>query len=98
MSIAENGMPIEQARNAVSSFLKNVLKKEGKVIKVEKTDKGWEVEAEIIEVNEFIKSLGISKTVYDQNFYVMKLDGQLEVTSYDRLKERPAKAEESLVG
>ncbi len=81
------GMSIEVAGAAVSDFMRKVLKKEGQVIKAERTEEGWEVGVEVIEENEFIKSLGIPKTVYDRNVYLIRLDDKLEVTSYTRLKE-----------
>lgn len=86
-------MSIEEAERAVADFVKKILKKEGQVIKVEKTDEGWEAEVEVIEENRFVKSLGVPTTVYDRNVYLIRLSHGLEATSYNRLKERPAKAE-----
>ena len=79
---------IEEVRKAVSEFLKKTLNvKDVKVIKVAKTEKGWETEAEVYEESSFIKSLGLPTRVQDRNLYAVKLNDKLEVQSYERKKE-----------
>ena len=76
---------IEEAKKAVSEFLKKTLSvKDVKVIKASKAGDGWESEAEVYEESSFIKSLGLSTKVQDRNIYVVKLSGALEVESYER--------------
>ena len=76
---------IEEAKKAVSEFLKETLNvKDVTVIKVSKIADGWESEAEVFEASSFIKSLGLSTKVQDRNIYVLKLSGILEVESYER--------------
>ena len=36
-------------------FIKEMLGKEGSVVKADKTDKGWEVEVEVIEQSEYMR-------------------------------------------
>lgn len=70
--------------NAVK-FLKNILKKEGDLIKAIRTDsEGWEVIIEVVEQSEYMKKLGISKPVYDKNIYCVILDKNCNVISYER--------------
>lgn len=85
---------IEDARKAVSEFLKKILNmKDVKVIKVAKVGNGWECEAEVYEESSFIKSLGLPTRVQDRNIYVVKLNGSLEVESYERKEEKEEEAD-----
>lgn len=92
------GMAIAEVERTVSDFVKNVLNKKGRIIKVERNDEGWEAQAEVIEENQFIRALGLPTTVYDKNFYLIRLDHELQVISYDQFKERLRAAEESAFG
>ena len=75
---------IEEAKTAVSEFLKKTLNVNSvKVIKVTKASDGWDTEAEVIEESLFIKSLGLPTRVQDRNIYTAKLDENLEVQSYE---------------
>lgn len=79
---------IEEARKVASEFLKKSLNIEDvKVIKATKGSEGWETEVEVYEESSFIKSLGLPTRVQDRNIYVVKLDDNLEVQSYERLGE-----------
>lgn len=76
---------VEEARKAVSEFLKKTLNVEDvKVIKAARVGEGWEIEAEVYEESSFIKSLGLPTRVRDRNIYAIKLDDGLEVQSYER--------------
>jgi len=76
---------IEDIKKTVVEFLKKTLNvKDVKVIKASKVDDGWESEAEAYEESSFIKSLGLSTKVQDRNIYVVKLNDNLEVDSYER--------------
>jgi hypothetical protein len=76
---------IEEAKKAVMEFLKKTLSvKDVTVIKASKAGDGWESEAEVYEESSFIKSLGLSTKVRDRNIYAVKLNGALEVESYER--------------
>lgn len=76
---------IEEIRNAVAEFLKKTLNaNEVKVIKVIKVGDGLETKAEVYEESSFIKSLGLPTRVQDRNIYEVKLNGNLEVESYER--------------
>lgn len=84
---------IEKTGKTVSEFLKKTLNVEESKIKIIRTARdnaGWETEAEVYEESSFIKSLGLPTRVMDRNIYMVKLDDNLEVLSYERKKPQPA--------
>lgn len=76
-----------------TTFLKTQVGKEGDVVKVAKTDTGWEVEIEVVEESEHMKKIGIPKPVYDKNRYLIQLDADFAITSYERLDPQRRRAE-----
>ncbi len=80
-------MKIEEVGKAIKDFLKEVLDKDSKVIKIEKSQEGWIGKAEVFEESAFIKSLGLPTKVQDRNIYEIKLTDNLEVNSYARKEE-----------
>ncbi|KKS38462.1 MAG: hypothetical protein A3G49_05065 [Candidatus Sungbacteria bacterium RIFCSPLOWO2_12_FULL_41_11] len=90
-------MPEEKTQLKTSSksiakaveFIKEMLGKEGHVIKANKTNEGWEVEVEVIEQSEYMKKIGISKPVYDKNIYRVILDQNFDLVSYERKGQKP---------
>lgn len=80
-------MKIEEVGKTIIDFFKNTLDKDAKVIRVAKSQDGWIGEAEIYEESSFIKSLGLPTRVQDRNIYEIKLNDNLEVTSYARKEE-----------
>jgi len=80
-------MKIEEVGKAIKDFLKEVLDKDSKVIKIEKSQEGWIGKAEVFEESAFIKSLGLPTKVQDRNIYEIKLADKLEVNSYARKEE-----------
>ncbi len=71
-------------------FLKEMLGKEGSLIKATKKDDGWEVEIEVVEQSEYMKRIGIAKPVYDKNVYRVVLDKNFELIAYDRKSQKPS--------
>jgi len=81
---------IEEGREVAAEFLKKALNvKEVRVIGATKVEDGWEMEAEVYEESSFIKSLGLPTRVQDRNIYIVKLNDNLEVESYE-LQGHPA--------
>jgi len=72
------------------AFLRDMLGKEGDMVKANKTDKGWEVEVEVVEQSEYMKRIGIPKPVYDKNVYRVILDQNFELVSYERKSQKPS--------
>jgi len=76
---------IETVSKIVAEFLQRVLGTDSvRVVAVNKADDAWEVEAEAFEESSFLKSLGLPSRVRDKNFYRVRLNGALEVESYER--------------
>jgi hypothetical protein len=81
---------IEEAREAAAVFLSKALNVEDvRVIGVTKVDDGWSTDVEVYEDSSFLKSLGLPTRVKDRNIYIVKLNDNLEVESYE-LQGHPA--------
>lgn len=70
------------------SIAKELLGREGKIVKAEKTDGGWEIEVEVVEQSEYMKKIGIPKPVYDRDIYLVVLGQDLNLLSYERQGQR----------
>ncbi len=87
---------IMEVRKIVSDFLKkNLEAKDAKVIKISKENDNWVTESEVYEESSFIKALGLPTRMQDRNVYIVKLDKELEIQSYERKEgsespEKPA--------
>jgi hypothetical protein len=76
---------IEEVSRVSAEFLKNTFNLvDVKVVKAVRVDDGWEAEGEAYEESSFIKSLGLPTRVLDRNLYIVKLDENLEVQSFER--------------
>ncbi|MEK9133142.1 MAG: gas vesicle protein GvpO [Patescibacteria group bacterium] len=76
---------LQQVIKEIVKFFKETLGADAAVIKTGKaSDGGWEAQAEVIETSAHMKKVGVSKPVYDKNFYQISLDKNLNVTSYER--------------
>ena len=76
---------INDAGKTVGDFLKKTLRaNDVKLIKTTKVGDSWEAEAEVYEESSFIKALGLPTRVRDRNVYLVRLNGGLEVESYER--------------
>lgn len=84
----QQGM-IQRVIKEVVKFFKETLDADGTVIKTERaSDGGWGAEAEVIERSAHMRTIGISKPVYDKNFYRINLDKNLNVISYERKSQK----------
>ena len=83
-----NMADINDAGKAVGDFLKKTLRANDiKLLKTTKVGDSWEAEAEVYEESSFIKSLGLPTRVQDRNCYLVKLNSELEVESYERMEQ-----------
>jgi len=81
---------IDEVREAAAEFLQRALNvKEVRVIGAAKVNSQWDIEIEVYEESSFIKSLGLPTRVKDRNIYIVKLNDNLEVESYE-LQGHPA--------
>lgn len=72
---------VEGVLEAALRYLKNVLKKEGTILALEKTEDGWRVEMEAIDY----PGAGFDPTL---GLHVITLDPKLNVVSYRRTHMR----------
>jgi len=80
---------ISEVRDKVKKFLKETLGVEGiRIVAVEKDDAGWVVEAEVAAVNQYLASVRPDYRVFEKELYIVKLDANLEVSSYRRKEEK----------
>jgi len=76
---------IETVSKIVTEFLQRVHGADSvRVVAVSKAADVWDVEAEVFEESTFLKSLGLPSRVKDKNLYRVRLNGALEVESYER--------------
>ncbi len=77
---------ISEVRDKVKKFIKETIEAEGeiRVVTVEKNGDGWIAEAEVAEKNQYLTSIKPEYRVFDKSHYIIKLDADLEVTSYKR--------------
>lgn len=77
---------IEQIRDKVKKFLKETIGVEGEVriVAVEKDGDGWMAETEVAEKNQYLASIRPEYRVFEKELYIVKIDNNLEVSSYKR--------------
>lgn len=76
---------ITEIRDTVKKFLKETIEAEGiRIITVEKVDDGWIAEAEVAEINHYLASIKPEYRVFEKEHYVIKLNADLEISSYRR--------------
>ena len=77
-------MQIHKVHKVILEFIEGMFPGEANITQAQKTDQGWEVKVEVYEDSAFIKSIGLKTEVKDRNFYVIRLDKNLEVVGYER--------------
>lgn len=76
---------ISQVRDKVREFLKETIGAEGiRIVTVEKEGDGWVAETEVAEKNQYLASIRPDYRVFEKELYIVKLDNNLEVSSYKR--------------
>ena len=76
---------IEEAGEQAAKFVRERLSlAEARLMRAARGESGWEVEVEVYEESAFIKALGLPTRVRDRNIYLVSLDDQLNVQSYER--------------
>ncbi len=78
---------ISRVRDKVKKFLKEMVDAEGiRIITIDKDDDGWVAEAEVAEMNQYLASIKPEYRVFDKEHYLVKLNADLEISSYKRLR------------
>jgi hypothetical protein len=90
---------ISDVSDKVRKFLETTLESEGRtdavrIVSVDKTNSGWIAEAEVA-----VKNLVLPEyRVFEKEHYVIKLDANLEISSYKRVKNTEEELESSDYG
>ena len=80
---------ISKVRDKVEKFLKEILgAEEVRIVTVEKDNNGWVAEAEAAVKNQYLASVKPEYKVIEKELYSVKLDANLEVSSYKRKEEK----------
>ena len=87
---------LSEVTEKVKEFLQEAVEAEGiRVIRIDPLDQGWIVEAEVAEKNQYLASIKPEYKVFDKEHYIVKLNANLEVSSYKRMKNSSEEAEEN---
>ena len=79
---------ITKVRDKVTKFLKETVDAEGiRIITIDRADGGWVAEAEVSEMNQYLASIKPEYRVFDKKLYLVKLNANLEISSYKRLRD-----------
>jgi hypothetical protein len=75
-------------RDTVKKFLKETIDAKGiRIVSIDKADGGWVAEAEVAGINQYLASINPEYRVFEKERYIIKLDADLEVSSYKRAKD-----------
>ncbi len=76
---------ISQVKDTVKKFLKETIEAEGiRIVTIDKVEGGWVAEAEVVEMNQYLASIKPEYRVFEKEHYIIKLNADLEVSSYKR--------------
>ena len=78
---------ITKVRDKVKRFLKETIDAEGiRIVTINKVGGGWVAEAEVAEKNQYLASIKPEYRVFEKEHYIVKLNTDLEISSYKRVK------------
>ena len=76
---------ISEVRDKVKKFLKEIVEAEGiRIVTIDKVNDGWVAEAEVAEMNQYLASIKPEYRVFEKEHYIIKLNADLEISSYKR--------------
>lgn len=79
---------LTEVQDAIQAFLKSTFGIEGKIVKLAKSDGGWEAEVELSEIDKYYQTINPDYRIMQRNLYQLRLNEQLEIVSYARQEER----------
>ena len=86
---------ISKIKDIVKKFLKETIEAERvRIVTIDKAGDGWVAEAEVVEMNQFLASVKPEYRVFEKEHYIIKLDANLEVSSYKQGRIGEEKEEE----
>jgi hypothetical protein len=90
---------ISEITDKVKEFLKETIEAKAiRVIRVDSVGQDWIAEAEVAEKNQYLASIKPEYRVFEKERYLIKLNANLEVTSYKRVKSSEEAQENAVYG
>ena len=80
------GVDVKEVIQETTSFFRFDLRRKGFVIDARPSGEGWEVQAELLDPRPDLSSS--YKKVYDQNIYLIRVDSDLKIQSYEKIGTR----------
>jgi hypothetical protein len=85
---------IAKVRDTVKDFLKETIEVDGvRIVRINKADGGWVAEADVAAKNQYLSSIKPEYRVFEKEHYIVKLDSNLEVSSYRRMGDHEVELE-----
>jgi len=80
---------IAEVRDKVKNFLQEMIEVDGvRIVRVDKADGGWVAEADVAAKNQYFAAIKPEYRVFDKEHYVVKLNADLEISSYKRVGDQ----------
>jgi hypothetical protein len=90
---------ISEVTDKVKEFLKETVDAKGiRIIRIDPIGQDWIAEAEVAEKNQYLASIKPQYRVFEKERYLIKLNADLEVSSYKRLKGSEEAQENAIYG
>lgn len=90
---------ISEVTDKVKEFLKETVDAKGiRIIRIDPIGQEWIAEAEVAEKNQYLASIKPEYRVFEKERYLIKLNSDLEVSSYKRLKGSEEAQENAIYG
>lgn len=90
---------ISEITDKVKEFLKETLDAKAiRVIRIDSIGQDWITEAEVAEKNQYLASIKPEYRVFEKERYLIKLNANLEVISYKRVKSSEEAQENAIYG
>lgn len=90
---------ISEVTDKVKEFLKETVDAKGiRIIRIDPIGQDWIAEAEVAEKNQYLASIKPEYRVFEKECYLIKLNADLEVSSYKRLKGSEEAQENAIYG
>ena len=90
---------ISEVTDKVKEFLKETVDAKGiSIIRIDPIGQDWIAEAEVAEKNQYLASIKPEYRVFEKERYLIKLNADLEVSSYKRLKGSEETQENAIYG
>ncbi len=90
---------ISEVTDKVKEFLKETVDAKGiRIIRIDSIGQDWIAEAEVAEKNQYLASIKPEYRVFEKERYLIKLNADLEISSYKRLKGSEEAQENAIYG